>query len=87
MIRPFIPHQDHVYFTSTVHAKTSPSPGASVVIVDTGAKGVVVDYSKEGTEEDISDDYVAIQLSKGDEAKGQTVWVHHDDFGHLEKRY
>ena len=63
----------HVYFASTVHARTTASPGGSIVIINQGAKGAVNGYSRGGTGEDTSNDFVGIEITEGDEAEGQIV--------------
>lgn len=84
MTRPFASGQK-VYFHSTVHAKTNPSLGASTILVNQGATGRVVDYSHEGTEENLEDDFVGVEIIEGDEAVGKTVWVGYNEFDKISR--
>lgn len=86
MIRPFSNGQK-IYFRSDVRARSTPSPTASIILVDQGAHGVVAGYSTEATQENQSDDFVGVHLTSGDEATGQEVWVQARDFTKLSKSY
>lgn len=77
----------HVYFRFTTHAKASASNTGTTVIINQGAEGIVTGYSKEGTEENTSDDLVEVKITEGnEEEKGKVVWVPFKEFSNLSKQ-
>jgi len=81
MIKPFEIGQ-HVYFRSTTHGRASDFKDGTLVIINQGSKGVVEGYDKKGTEENISDDLMKVQITLGEHV-GKIIWIPSQEFEKL----
>lgn len=77
-----------IYFRTMVNGKGISRPGAwTSVRINKGAIGQVLSYNKKNTPDDISDDWIKIKITDGDEDIGKICYIPIDEFlnGHIKK--
>jgi len=77
--------KEHVYFSSDVHARSIPSLGGSVIIIDKGSHGIVSGINQKGTAGTKEDDFIGVKITEGDEAVEKVVWVPFEEWHNITK--